>query len=1165
MKKQTKKLVATTAVIAAAVATETAINQPAAQAAIAKPTQASKAAITTTVQRAQNQVGQAQTEVKKADQTVAGAQNTLVQAQRDVVKVQTAVDEQKETVVKAQAEVTKQTTALSQAQALPSEAVRRKVQDVTTQIKAQQHVVASAEQTVNRAQAANSQAQAALVRSNAAINQTELAASSQTVALQRAQAEVARLQADPAIKSYQTIVDTKAQVENLRQAVAAKEDQVKVDTDAVKKAEAAVSQAEADYTAASGAAQVALISYAVSSDEVAVTQKALTSAQAVASQANVELASAQSAYQRAADVLAGRNRAQAEANLQVAQAAYDAASQVVEKFNQQLAEKRQTYEQAKSEYRKLAAVYYHDSNSYSAGAVISADYGTSASGGTGAPATDDSIDQSSVWTDKPDAPASSNANDFYPNADYWDDYYSLPSLPSLPPEISPGATVDPDDDYWYPGSSTGNTELDQAHESLDQAKSEVERLEGAIRAEKQALAKEKYSGVTGGNVIYIPNRYLSNLKDYRDSTIKTYDSITGSQNPGSSLGYYPESKASVYQHSQADQQKQLNWRNLDNATLTELAKYTAGLINGIREQVGTQPVTVTPDSVNEVLQYIANGYNGAAWDVYGAHFDKEVFNDDYRTKTAAQLGTQITESGTSGLASWTYQGKQLVKKQIADEQTLDSLKELIYNDLHYFVFNDLKDGCYNARNIAGLENESQHFGVDVDENGYTHYVFLTDSTADKGDDYQLAAPVSDTKLKALQADLTAANLKKEQSAQNLRAVKKKVALDLQSRQAVLDKMRDLHDLIEKLREEASDDEQQQLVYDSLARSRETLEQAQRFLENYQADEATKRAAVTQTQERLSWAQNDAQQAVAKLQTHQAELQKSMAIHEVNRKQALAGQAKLEVAAATRQAKEKALTLVKNSLSGHQTELANLKVQLDQVIAGATMTSSVAPALINELDAAQKQVADLTEILETTKAQLTAQQAGQLAARQAAGQQEQELTQSSRQLNEATKRLRELEGDLAKLHSGVSLAELVQGKLTAAKETLNQAIQHLGGLQNQLKEAQKNVTWAQGQLNQAQAAQRQAQAKLKSALADQQFTIAQETALEAVEKMGSRSSRIQRLASSTVPAELSTAANHANSRLPQTGAVQNELNWAAAASLAAATLLTGTVRTKRRRS
>lgn len=37
MKKPTKKLVATTAVVAAAVATETAVNQPAAQAAVAKP------------------------------------------------------------------------------------------------------------------------------------------------------------------------------------------------------------------------------------------------------------------------------------------------------------------------------------------------------------------------------------------------------------------------------------------------------------------------------------------------------------------------------------------------------------------------------------------------------------------------------------------------------------------------------------------------------------------------------------------------------------------------------------------------------------------------------------------------------------------------------------------------------------------------------------------------------------------------------------------------------------------------------------------------------------------------------------------------------------------------------------------------------------------------
>ena len=1163
MKKQTKKLVATTAVVAAAVATETAVNQPAAQAAVAKPAQVSRTAVTTTVQRAQNQVSQAQAEVKKADQTVADAQNTLVQAQRDVVKVQTAVDEQKETVVNAQTEVTKQTAALSQAQALPSEAAQSKVQDVTTQIEAQKQAVASAEQIVSRAQAANSQAQAALVRSNAAVKQTELAASSQTVALQRAQAEVARLQADPAIKSYQASTATKAQVDNLRQAVAAKEDQVKVDTDAVKKAEAAVSQAEADYAATSGAAQVALISYAVSSDEVASTQKALASAQVVASQANVELASAQVAYQRAEDVLVGRNRAQAEADLQAAQAAYDAASQVVEKFNQQLAKKRQTYEQAKLEYRKLAAIYYHDSNSYSSGAVIGADYGTNISGGTGAPAANDSVDQGSAWTDESDAPASSNANDAYSNANYWDDYYSLPSLPL---ESSTGAVVDPDDDYWYPGSSTGNAELDKAHESLDQAKNEVERLEDAIRAEKQALAKEKYSGVTGGNVIYIPNRYLNNLKDYRDSTIKTYDSTTGSQNPGSSLGYYPEAKASVYQHSQADQQKQLNWRNLDNATLTELAKYTAGLINGIREQVGTQPVTVTPDSVNEVLQYIANGYNGAAWDVYGAHFDKEAFNDYYRTQVAAQLGTQITESGTSGLASWTYQGKQLVKKSIADEQTLDSLKELIYNDLHYFVFGDLKDGCYNARNIAGLENESQHFGVDVDENGYTHYVFLTDSTADKGDDYQLAAPVSDAKLKALQVDLTAANLKKDQLTQNLRAVKKKVALDLQSRQAILDKMRDLHDLIVKLRSEVTgDDEQRQLVYDNLARSQATLEQAHQFLENYQADEETKRAAVAQTQERLSWAQNDAQQAVAELQTRQAELQKSMAIHEANRKQALAGQTELEAAAATRQAKEKALTQVKNSLAGHQSELANLKTQLAQATTDNTMTPNVSMALINELNAAQSQVTALATKLEAMQAQLTAQQAGQIAARQSASQREQELTQSSRQLNEATQRLRELEGDLATLHNGVSLAELAQGKLTAAKQMLNQAIQHLDELQNQLKEAQENVAWAQGQLNQAQAAYRQAQAKLKSALAAQQFTIAQETALEAVEEMGSQSSRIQRLASSTVPVELSTAANHANSRLPQTGAVQNELSWAAAASLATATLLTGTARTKRRRS
>ena len=158
----------------------------------------------------------------------------------------------------------------------------------------------------------------------------------------------------------------------------------------------------------------------------------------------------------------------------------------------------------------------------------------------------------------------------------------------------------------------------------------------------------------------------------------------------------------------------------------------------------------------------------------------------------------------------------------------------------------------------------------------------------------------------------------------------------------------------------------------------------------------------------------------------------------------------------------------------------------------------------------------------------------------------------------------MEGDLAKLHSGVSLAELAQGKLTTAKQTLNQVIQHLGELQSQLKEAQGNVAWAQGQLNQAQAAQRQAQAKLKSALEAQQFTIAQETALEAVEKMGSQSSRIQRLASSTVPVELSATATLANSRLPQTGDAPTNLTLAQATGLAAATLLTGRALRKRRR-
>ena len=260
------------------------------------------------------------------------------------------------------------------------------------------------------------------------------------------------------------------------------------------------------------------------------------------------------------------------------------------------------------------------------------------------------------------------------------------------------------------------------------------------------------------------------------------------------------------------------------------------MINQIRRQTGGTPVKVIANSLAFGNKFIKEGYNDPNWDVFGSNmYSGKRRNNDYRNS----LNVLSTENVGGSLQSWTVMNDGSLTKAPIPTQTMDSLKETIYNTVRSMMFADGTSGWGHAANFTSYGSELNNLTLGFDKYGYTHFVFFE---ADEGNENLTDNPYTIPSNTDLIVELN--NAKQNQSAKQTTANDAKSAND--KAQAAL------NDATTQLASAES----------ALNQSKTAQESAQQAINNMSADLKTKQQAVAKAAQEL----NDAKTALSKAQT-----------------------------------------------------------------------------------------------------------------------------------------------------------------------------------------------------------------------------------------------------------------------------------------------------------
>ena len=186
----------------------------------------------------------------------------------------------------------------------------------------------------------------------------------------------------------------------------------------------------------------------------------------------------------------------------------------------------------------------------------------------------------------------------------------------------------------------------------------------------------------------------------------------------------------TYKHNENDAKIQVDYKDLTSEQRKELSLFAADLINQIRKQFGTQETIVTPKSLEWSAAVVKQAYDDVNWDAFGEHTtDGKGHNNAGMDKVAEEYnGGSQRENIGSALQWWNWndENTELVKLPI-EQQTMDSLKETIYNDILGMMFDDGGHGWGHSTTFANYGDQGANdetFGVNFDKYGYAHYNFM---------------------------------------------------------------------------------------------------------------------------------------------------------------------------------------------------------------------------------------------------------------------------------------------------------------------------------------------------------------------------------------------------------------------------------------------------------
>lgn len=300
------------------------------------------------------------------------------------------------------------------------------------------------------------------------------------------------------------------------------------------------------------------------------------------------------------------------------------------------------------------------------------------------------------------------------------------------------------------GVSSAETNLSQATTALANAKADQSNKDKAVTTAKSALevAKEELVNMdVAVNTITLSKEYMALLKEYlttgkpealgqklKELAFKEFQKV----------GSVTFDNGEVYRYdlpfnsTKKDQNTKIDVNNLDLSTRKEISLFAADLINQIRKQFGSAPVTVTGGSLK-----VAEGATKAATNDFGHDYTAlDNVGNAYKT-LLSELAAFKDESIT----------------------TLAALKHEIYDSIISMLYDDSHVKFGHAKQLVGIhesnEGYMQYVGLATRSTNTfpaaIHFVGTSDNVISDGSTFdKTVVPASVTNTKALQEKLSLA-------------------------------------------------------------------------------------------------------------------------------------------------------------------------------------------------------------------------------------------------------------------------------------------------------------------------------------------------------------------------------------------------------------------------
>lgn len=268
------------------------------------------------------------------------------------------------------------------------------------------------------------------------------------------------------------------------------------------------------------------------------------------------------------------------------------------------------------------------------------------------------------------------------------------------------------------GVSNAETKLGQATTALANAKANQSNKDKAVTSAKADLerTKEELKSTSTTNARFtVSQEYISLLKEYAKSKSESVSNqlkVLGKKEM-EERGYLgdTENNPNRFKATDKDRKVKVDVANLTPEVEREINLFTADLINQIRKQFGSAPVTVTEDSMR-----IAREVSKAS---------KEEGDHDFEALDGVGAKNGVLISENLGFS--------------ADEVTnLAELKEAIYENLISMIFNDSEPKWGHALSLSSLNSKKpnvvyqQYVGVGIRTNKTFPFSIHIDGTSDKG-------------------------------------------------------------------------------------------------------------------------------------------------------------------------------------------------------------------------------------------------------------------------------------------------------------------------------------------------------------------------------------------------------------------------------------------------